>query len=105
MTDDARRAITRLAQRLVAGEAVLSDLYAEALLRLDDALDEIAPAERTFLDEIRFSVPAAEEGSPQARATALRRILAAAETFTGGGRAPSSRSTVKTSPRRRRTTP
>lgn len=105
MTDDARRPLTRLAQRLIDGEAVLSDLYAEAMRRLDDELDEIAPPERAFVDEIRFSVPVAEEGTPRARANALRRLRAAAETFTGGVRAPSPRSTLRGSSRPRRTTP
>ena len=103
MTEDGREAIQRLAERLLASEPVLGELYAEALRRLDDELDRVAPDERAFLDEVRFSCPAAEEGPPGARARARARIVAAAEAFTGRVRAAPARTTIRQISRHRRT--
>jgi len=86
VTDDGRDELRRLAERLLAGEPVLAELYAEAMRRLDDEIDRVTPGERAFLDEVRFSCPAAEEGPAGARGRARERVVAAAERFTGGVR-------------------
>ncbi|MBP1612392.1 MAG: hypothetical protein H6Q01_1055 [Acidobacteria bacterium] len=104
MTDGGRESMRGLAERLLAGEPVLGELFAEALRRLDDEIDRVAPDERAFLEEVRFSCPAAEEGPPGARARARGRIVAAAEAFTGRVRAISPRTTIRGTSRHRRTT-
>ena len=104
MTDDGREGVRRLAERWLAGESVLSELYAEALRRLDEDVDRVASDERTFLDEVRFSCPAVEEGPPGARGAARNRLAAAAEAFTGRVPAAPARSTIRGTSRPRRTT-
>ena len=103
MTDNGRDSMRGLAERLLAGEPVLNELFAEALRRLDDEIDRVAPDERAFLDEVRFSCPAAEEGPPGARARARGRIVAAAEAFTGRVRTTPARTTIRGASRHRRT--
>jgi hypothetical protein len=104
VTDEGRDAIRRLAERLLAGEPVWSELHAEALRRLDEDLDRVARDEREFLEEVRFSCPAVEEGPPGARVAAREQLVAAAEAFTGRVRAATARSTIRGASRTRRTT-
>jgi hypothetical protein len=73
--------LDRLAERLLAGEPVLAELHDAALHRIDDAGAEIPPAERAFLDEVRYAVPAIEEGPAGGGRRARARLLAAADAF------------------------
>lgn len=86
MSEARRETLEQLAERLLTGEPVLAELFAESLRLIDDEAESLTPVERAFLDEVRFAYPELEEGhGKQAACRAREGLLRAARAFVGRG--------------------